>query len=110
MDASLGLGGPADSVFGGDLAGAGSVAKTGPGALALNGASSNALTGGVGIAQGTLVTQGNNLLESASSVRIDNGATLQLGGAESIAALSGAGRLQVDASLGLGGPADSVFG
>ncbi|OXC89408.1 hypothetical protein BMR85_018585 [Achromobacter sp. KAs 3-5] len=82
--------------------------KAGVGTLTLAG--SNALTGGVGIAQGTLVTQGNNLLESASSVRIDNGATLQLGGSEFIAALSGAGRLQVDGSLGLGGPADSVFG
>ncbi|CAO3928989.1 autotransporter-associated beta strand repeat-containing protein [Achromobacter mucicolens] len=98
----------AAGTYAGALSGAGNLEKAGVGTLTLAG--SNALTGGVGIAQGTLVTQGNNLLESASSVRIDNGATLQLGGAESIAALSGAGRLQVDASLGLGDPADSVFG
>ncbi|WP_313697188.1 autotransporter-associated beta strand repeat-containing protein [Achromobacter sp.] len=94
--------------YAGALSGAGNLEKTGLGALTLGG--SNGLMGTVGVAQGTLVTQGNNLLESASGVRVDGSATLQLTGAEFIAALSGAGKLQVDGSLGLGGATDSVFG
>lgn len=94
--------------YSGVLSGAGNLEKAGAGTLTLSGA--NTLTGGVGVAQGALATQGNNILSSTSGVRIDDGATLQLAGAESIAALSGAGKLQVDGSLGLGGPADSIFG
>lgn len=98
----------AAGAYAGVLSGAGNLEKSGAGALTLSGA--NTLTGGVGVTQGTLATQGDGILSAASGVRIDNGGTLQLGGAESIAALSGAGKLQVDGSLALGGAADSTFG
>ncbi|EHK65411.1 autotransporter-associated beta strand repeat-containing protein [Achromobacter arsenitoxydans] len=98
----------ASGAYSGVLSGAGNVEKSGTGALTLSGA--NTLTGAIGVAQGTLATQGSNIISSASGVRIDDGATLQLTGAESIAALSGAGKLQVDGSLALGGDVDSSFG
>ncbi|MEN4918929.1 autotransporter-associated beta strand repeat-containing protein [Achromobacter spanius] len=98
----------AAGAYSGVVSGEGNLEKTGAGTLTLSGA--NTLTGGIGVAQGTLATQGSNIIGSASGVRIDDGATLQLAGAESIAALSGAGRLQVDGSLAVGGAADSAFG
>ncbi|WP_233235904.1 autotransporter-associated beta strand repeat-containing protein [Bordetella sp. LUAb4] len=121
--ASLGAGGVASSAgtqltfqqdangtYGGVLSGAGNVEKTGAGALTLTGA--NSLTGAtVGVAGGTLVAQGGQALTGAGLVRVDTGATLQLDGSESIAALAGGGQVAVQspAILALGGATDSSF-
>lgn len=97
-----------NGTFANVLSGAGNLEKTGAGSLTLSGG--NTLSGGIGVAQGTLIAAGGNAISSASGVRIDSGATLQLTGAESIASLTGNGVLQADANVSLGSASDSLFG
>lgn len=97
-----------DGTFAGSYSGAGSLAKTGNGVLTLS--SAQGFTGDLSVLGGTLRTQGDNRISSASTVNLSAG-TLQLGGIESISTLNGFGRLLLDqsADLSLGSASDNLF-
>lgn len=70
--------------------------KDGLGILTLSGA--NTYTGKTIVKRGTLATSTSNRIADASVVEVDSGATFQLGGAETIAGLSGAGTVAIGAN------------
>ena len=70
--------------------------KLGTNQLALGGA--NTYTGPTIVLAGTLATNAANLLPDASAVTIASGATLQLGGADTLSTVAGAGTLTCGAN------------
>ncbi|MDD0843067.1 autotransporter-associated beta strand repeat-containing protein, partial [Pseudomonas sp. Gutcm_11s] len=75
------------------LSGAGTVAKSGSGALTL--VDANSFTGLLDVMAGTLLTSGDGVISSASQVDVDGGATLGIGGSETLRNLSGSGTIDL---------------
>ncbi|MCW5611996.1 MAG: autotransporter-associated beta strand repeat-containing protein [Rubrivivax sp.] len=115
--ATLTTGALADSSFDGRLLGSGGLTKVGAATtLSLGGA--NAYGGATQVLQGTLRTTAADVLPDASAVSVSGGATLEVGGNDTVASLALVGRIAgsgtltaatydldggtVDASLGAG--------
>lgn len=78
------------SVMDGSISGAGALTKTGAGTLDLGG-NNNAHTGALNVNAGVLNTSFGNGIGNTSAVSVAGGALLQIGGAETIGSLQGAG-------------------
>jgi len=70
------------------LSGASGLTKSGAGELILSGA--NTYTGQTGVAGGTLTTTGADMLSDSATLKVDNTATLKLGGNETVGNVSAA--------------------
>ncbi|MEY3129904.1 MAG: hypothetical protein RLY12_276, partial [Verrucomicrobiota bacterium] len=88
----------ADATFAGNISGQGGLKKTGAGTLTLSG-TGNTFSGSTDVNAGTLATTGNNVLSSTAGITIANGATVQLGGNETLSSINNSGTLQLDATL-----------
>jgi autotransporter-associated beta strand protein len=88
----------ADATFAGNISGQGGLNKTGTGTLTLSG-TGNTFSGTTDVNAGTLATTGNNVLSSTAGITIANGATVQLGGNETLSSINNSGTLQLDATL-----------
>ena len=84
------------------LAGTGALVKSGSGTLALSGGNAGH-SGNVTLQGGTLQTLGGNALGNSSAITVDTGATLVVGGSETIGSLAGAGAVVVNGTLTTGG-------
>ncbi|MFG1393000.1 autotransporter-associated beta strand repeat-containing protein [Xanthobacter agilis] len=92
----------------GTISGSGTLRKEGTGTVVLSGA--NTYSGDTVIAAGTLSVTGGSAISDASDVTIDTAGTLALGASETIASLSGAGRVQLGANtLTVSGTSATVF-
>ncbi|MBS0346675.1 MAG: DUF4347 domain-containing protein [Proteobacteria bacterium] len=109
-NASIDVGGVVAAELSGSISGASkALTKTGTGTLTLSG--SNAYTGATTVSAGTLSTGAANVIADASAVDVASGATLTLGGNETIGSLAGAGTVALGAntlSTG-GGNASTTF-
>lgn len=86
----------------------GSIGLTKIGANTLTLSAAGNYTGQTRILEGTLATNAGNILPDATTVDISSGATLQLGGGDTIAAISGAGSVTMGAhNLILSGSANT---
>ncbi|XEG75678.1 DUF4347 domain-containing protein [Pseudomonas sp. abacavir_1] len=86
----------------GVVSGGGSLTKTGSGTAMLAG--SNTYTGDTMVAGGTLALSGGNAIADVSSVTVNSGASLSLSSNETLAALAGAGAVQLGSNtLTVGG-------
>lgn len=94
--ATLSAGAGADSTFTGVISGGGALTKTGTGNLTLSGASS--YTGTTRVAAGTLTLANATAIPTVAAVVVDQGATLALGSAKTIASLDGAGSIALGAN------------
>jgi autotransporter-associated beta strand protein len=70
------------------LSGASGLTKSGAGELILSG--TNTYTGQTGVAGGTLTTTGADMLSDSATLKVDNTATLKLGGNETVGNVSAA--------------------
>ncbi|WP_374484784.1 autotransporter-associated beta strand repeat-containing protein [Zoogloea sp.] len=77
------------------LAGTGGLTKTGAGTLILSGA--NTYTGATTVSAGGLSTGAANVIADASAVSVASGATLTLGGNDTVGSLAGAGNVELGA-------------
>ncbi|MCU9951105.1 autotransporter-associated beta strand repeat-containing protein [Pseudomonas sp. PDM13] len=97
--------------YAGLLTGSGTLAKSGSGVLTL--VDGNAFTGLVDVLAGSLLTSGNGVVSGANEVRVDGGATLGIGGAETLANLTGSGTVELTNAgtsvLSLGSASNSQF-
>ena len=104
-----GVAGTASGSFGGTLVGgSGGLTKSGSGTQTLLAASS--YSGATLVAGGRLDTSAANLLPSSSAVTVAAGATLALGGSQTLASLAGAGTLVLGSNpLQVGDASATVF-
>ncbi|MBA4791705.1 MAG: autotransporter-associated beta strand repeat-containing protein [Rhizobiales bacterium] len=92
----------------GGLSGGGALRKEGEGRLVLSG--TNTYGGATDIVGGTLTAQGGSAIPDASAVSVASGARLTLEASETIGALSGRGRVDIDAgTLTIGGTSTTLF-
>ncbi|WP_079435627.1 DUF4347 domain-containing protein [Zoogloea sp. LCSB751] len=91
------------------LAGSGGLTKTGAGTLTLSGA--NTYTGTTTVSAGGLTTGTANVIADTSAVSVASGATLTLGGNETVGSLAGAGTVALGANTLTtgGGNASTTF-
>jgi fibronectin-binding autotransporter adhesin len=82
------------------LAGSGALTKSTTNTVTLAGA--NTYTGGTTVNAGRLVTASSERLADGGTVTVNSGATLALGGSETIASLSGAGSVEITGNLTTG--------
>ena len=94
---TLTTGSGGSSRFDGVISGTGGLDKAGTGTFTLGGA--NNYSGATSVLTGTLATAGADVLPDASATRVASGATLQLGGNDSVATLLLNGTLQGSATL-----------
>jgi fibronectin-binding autotransporter adhesin len=92
---------------GGALGGNASITKAGAGKLQLEAAAT--YTGSTTVAGGTLSTNAANLLPSSTDVTIEAGAAIELGGAQVIESLRGAGNLATVGGLTLSNGSGNSF-
>lgn len=78
------------------LAGSAGMTKAGAGTLSLGGA--NTLTGTVAVGAGMLATTTSGVIADAAIVDVSSGATFQLGGSDTVAAVIGSGTVDVQAN------------
>ena len=81
------------TVFAGQLSGSGGLSKVGSGTFTLSG--DNLYTGATRVEGGSLATASAQRLADATAVVVSAGATLQLGGAETIGSLAGSGTVNL---------------
>ncbi|WP_313516544.1 autotransporter-associated beta strand repeat-containing protein [Pseudomonas sp.] len=95
--------------FAGTYSGAGDLSKTGSGTLTLN--TPQTFSGLLSVLDGNLSTVDSSIIANAAAVSLGSAGTLALGGSESIASLTGSGRLLLDsgANLALGSSQNGVF-
>jgi len=79
----------------GAISGAGDFTKTGTGSVTLSGA--NTFTGGLTVSAGTLATSAANRLVATAAPVVASGATLSLGGDQTLAVVTGSGALDLAA-------------
>ncbi|HOB92630.1 MAG TPA: autotransporter-associated beta strand repeat-containing protein [Aquabacterium sp.] len=84
------------------VAGSGGITQAGSGTLTFAG-SNKTYTGPTDVRRGTLASRGDEALSDASTVQVAAGAALQLGGAETIAALQADGPVQLAGRLSASG-------
>ena len=87
-----------DTTLSGNIAGTGGLTKAGPGILTLSGVN-NTFSGATAVTAGTLVTAGDGILTSTSGIAIADGATVELGGNETLHSINNSGTLRIDATL-----------
>jgi autotransporter-associated beta strand protein len=113
-DATLEFAQAVNGEYASTMSGSGIFLKSGPGTLLLSGTS--LISGKVAVTEGTLTTSGAERLADAAAVYIAGGATLRLGGNETIAALLGSGSVNLQsfqltiASGGSSAYTGSLFG
>jgi fibronectin-binding autotransporter adhesin len=91
-----------DSVFSGNIQGAGSFTKVGTGTQTLSG-TNNTYTVATNIQGGTLLLGGNNVLPDTAALNLSTGATLATGGfSDNTGALSVNGAASIDTGAGTG--------
>ncbi|MCD8517660.1 MAG: autotransporter-associated beta strand repeat-containing protein, partial [Burkholderiaceae bacterium] len=82
-----------DTSFSGVISGGGGLTKSGTGTLTLSGV--NIYTGATTVTAGTLATAGDNRLAAASSVVVEDGAMLVLGGDQTVGSFAGLGDIDI---------------
>lgn len=94
----------------GAISGVGSLTKAGSGTLTLT-STSNSWSGGTTVSGGTLITSGANRLPANRSVAVSTGATLKLGGSQTLSSITGAGTVDLVAgTLSVGSATGSFAG
>jgi fibronectin-binding autotransporter adhesin len=94
----------------GAISGVGSLTKAGSGTLTLT-STSNAWSGGTTVDGGTLITSGAARLPANRSVAVSTGATLKLGGSQTLSSITGTGTVELAAgTLSVGSATGSFAG
>jgi filamentous hemagglutinin family protein len=99
---TLSTGTRGDSVYTGVISGSGGLSKVGLGTFTLDSFQPNGFTGTTQVLAGTLATGRSHVLAQGSALSVAAGATLTLGGSDSVASLSLAGTLGGNGTLSAG--------
>jgi autotransporter-associated beta strand protein len=95
------------NTFQGAVSGTGLLVKSGGGTLTLSG--NNTHTGGTEVQAGVLATYGSNRLGNTGTMTINAGATLRIGGNQTLSNLSGAGNVELGNNSLTSGTISSTF-
>jgi filamentous hemagglutinin family protein len=97
----------ANSTYGGVISGTGSaVTKAGTGTLTISG--THSYTGATTVSAGGLTTSGADQISDGSAVMVVSGATLTMGGSDTVASISGGGNIVNPYTLTVGGDSNST--